>query len=123
MKKVLTPVARKLRNHSTDAEKRLWQILHKKVMGSKFRRQVIIGRSIVDFACFEKRIVIEVDGGQHNQSQADLVRDRRLTDQGFRVMRFWNNDVLTNLEGVAEIIREALDAPHLNPPPEGEENR
>lgn len=111
----LTPMAQQLRNNPTEAEKYLWHILRGKRMGVKFRRQVVIGRYIVDFVCFEKKLVIEVDGGQHNQNQKDVQRDGWLKSQGFEVVRFWNNDVLGNLDGVFEILNERLNSP--TPPP------
>ena len=81
-------------------------------MGVKFRRQAVIGRYIVDFACYAKKLVIEVDGGQHNHSQADNSRDEWLKSQGFEVMRFWNHEVLGNLEGVFEKIENYLKLKH-----------
>jgi very-short-patch-repair endonuclease len=95
----------------TDAERRLWSVLRSRGIGAKFRRQVSIGPFIVDFAAIKERIVIEVDGGQHAESERDQGRDRELESQGFRVLRFWNTDVLRNLEGVVTVIRGALCAP------------
>jgi very-short-patch-repair endonuclease len=83
--------------------------------GFKFVRQEPIGRYTVDFVCRERRLVIEVDGGQHATDARDAERDRWLVDQGYRVLRFWNNDVLDNLPGVLETIAAALNqsqAPH-----------
>lgn len=97
------------------AEKQLWSILRSEGMGVKFRRQAVIGRYIVDFVCYEKKLVIEVDGGQHYQSQKDIRRDQWLKTQGFEVIRFWNNDVLGNLDGVYQKIAEYL-APLPDPP-------
>jgi len=100
--------ARQLRKQMTDAERALWRLLrHRQVGGLRFRRQVPIDRNIVDFACLEARLVIEVDGGQHSESQSDKVRDAYLHSQGFRVLRLWNNDVLSNREGVHRTIIEA----------------
>jgi very-short-patch-repair endonuclease len=76
--------------------------------GFKFVRQEPIGRYIADFVCREKNLIIEVDGGQHAESVKDVERDAYLTAQGYRLMRFWNNDVLTNREGVSLTILEAL---------------
>ena len=118
MRKELTPMARGLRHDPTEAEKHLWSILRLKALGVKFRRQALIGRYIVDFVCFERKLVIEVDGGQHHQSQKDVRRDEWLKTQGFKVMRFWNNDVLVNLEGVYQKIEEYL-SPLPNPPHRG----
>ena len=101
--------ARKLRREMTDAERALWRLLRdRRLSGWRFRRQEPIDRYIVDFICFEARLVIEVDGGQHFESEADKVRDGHLQSQGFRVLRFWNNDVLTNADGVHRIFTEAL---------------
>ncbi len=101
--------ARGLRVRMTDAERKLWFALRdRRFAGFKFRRQVPIGRFIVDFVCFERRLVIEVDGGQHADSVADQKRDRWLAANEFRVMRFWNNDVLGNLEGVTVLLAEVL---------------
>jgi very-short-patch-repair endonuclease len=75
----------------------------------KFRRQQPIGRFIVDFICFEKKVIVEVDGGQHSE-EVDGARDQWLVKQGFRVLRFWNNDVLQNTEGVFEVIRDTCSS-------------
>ena len=94
--------ARQLRKNMTDAERALWRLLRQRqVNGLRFRRQVPIDHYIVDFACLEARLVIEVDGGQPFESQADKTRDAYLRSQGFRVLRFWNNDVLSNQDGVS----------------------
>ena len=91
-------LARRLRANQTDAETVLWnRIRNRQIDGHKFARQVPIGRYICDFVCREKQLVIEVDGGQHNESAEDAVRDRYLIAEGYRVLRFWNNDVLGNL--------------------------
>lgn len=78
--------------------------------GSKFRRQQPIGKYIMDFVCFEKRIIIKVDGGQHSaESEKDIKRDKWLQQQGFKVLRFWNNEVFNNINGVLNIIiKESL---------------
>lgn len=90
----------------TDAERLLWSKLRRKQMhGHMFRHQAPIGPYIVDFACLTIKLVIEVDGGQHNINKAaDEKRTAWLESQGYRVMRFWNNEVLQNLEGVLEAI-------------------
>ena len=121
MRKALTPVARKLRNDPTEAEKHLWCVLRSRNLGVKFRRQAIIGPYIVDFVCFERKLVIEVDGGQHDQSWRDIPRDEWLRGQGFEILRFWNNDVLANLEGVFQKIEERLKSPSLALPTRGRE--
>ncbi|WP_353705803.1 endonuclease domain-containing protein [Bradyrhizobium sp. INPA03-11B] len=81
---------------------------NRQIDGHKFARQVPIGNYICDFACREKRLVIGVDGGQHADSAADAIRDRYLADEGYRVLRFWNNEVLENIEGVLTTIEAAL---------------
>jgi len=93
----------------TDAERALWRILRgRHLEGYRFRRQEPIDHYIVDFICFEARLIIEVDGGQHAESYADKKRDAHLEWRGFRVLRFWNSDVLTNYDGVCRAILEAL---------------
>jgi very-short-patch-repair endonuclease len=102
--------AKELRNNPTEAERILWQHLRLRQFGGyKFRRQQPLGNNIVDFVCLGKRLVVEVDGGQHNfQHSYDERRDAWLEQQGFRVLRFWNNEVLQNVEGVKEAIWKAL---------------
>ena len=97
-----------MRKNPTVAEKKLWSRLRSKQMkGLKFRRQEPIDDVIVDFVNFEKRIVIEVDGGQHNiDKEKDKKRDNQLEEKGFKVLRFWNNDVIKNTENVLEQIRQ-----------------
>jgi len=106
---------RELRAFGTEAEKRLWSCLrNRQIDGCKFRRQVWIGNYVVDFVCLERRLVIEADGSQHvDQMEYDDRRSAFLMREGFRVMRFWNNEVLSNLDGVAAMIGEAL---HMNRP-------
>jgi very-short-patch-repair endonuclease len=87
----------------------LWRLLRQRqINGLRFRRQVPIDHYIVDFACLEARLVIEVDGGQHFESETDKRRDACLHAQGFRVLRLWNNDVLSNPDGVHRVITENL---------------
>jgi very-short-patch-repair endonuclease len=104
---------RGLRNSMTDAERRLWQCLRQRQMGGfKFRRQHPYGDYILDFVCLEAMLVIEVDGGQHMENQGlDAVRTASLNAAGFRVLRFWNNEVLQNTEIVKESIWQALHTP------------
>jgi len=98
--------ARTLRKKMTDAERTLWYILRRRYLqNNRFRKQVPLGPYIVDFLCYQKRLIVEVDGGQHaDQIEYDNQRTIWLEKQGYCVLRFWNNEVLTNLEGVAEII-------------------
>lgn len=101
--------ARRLRVNQTDAETVLWnRIRNRQIDGYKFARQVPISGYICDFVCREKQLIVEVDGGQHNESASDAVRDRRLNEEGYRVIRFWNNDVLGNIEGALLTIQSAL---------------
>ena len=105
--------ARQLRLEPTDAEKSLWQRLRdKQLAGFRFRRQALIGDYIVDFACFSPRLIIELDGGQHAET-GQRVHDQRRTDwlerEGFRVVRFWNNEVLQNTDGVVTEIGRVLE--------------
>jgi 2-isopropylmalate synthase len=107
--------ARALRVDLTKAERKLWYALRdRRFAGYKFRRQVPIGPYIADFICYSAGLVIEVDGGQHAGSVGDARRDRWFAGNGFRVLRFWNNEVLQNLEGVWTVIFEALEqaTPH-----------
>jgi len=103
----LTKFAKQLRKNSTNAEDLIWSRLRaRRLQGIKFRRQQPIGTYIVDFASFEKRIVIEIDGGHHKKNkEKDVRRDQYLTKNGFTVLRFWNNDVFENLDGILEVIR------------------
>lgn len=116
-----TLIAKILRRRMTDAERRLWtQLRAYRMAQGKFKRQQPIGPYIVDFVCFRAHLVIEVDGGQHQGSQADRTRDAWLAGQGFRVLRFWDNEVLTELPAVLEKIAEALSP---SPPPLSHEGR
>jgi len=104
----LTPIARNLRRDATDVETVLWQRLRaRQIEGAKFRRQVPIDRYIADFICVEARLVIELDGGQHSD-EVDTPRTQAIEEAGYIVIRFWNNDVIENLDGVLEEIRTAL---------------
>jgi len=114
----------------TDAERRLWYRLRAhRFDGHKFKRQIPIGPYIVDFACLGRKLVIEVDGGQQVDNADDIVRDDYLKNEGFRVLRSWNNDVLRNTDGVLEVILSALaEAPspgalRAPPSPQGERGR
>jgi very-short-patch-repair endonuclease len=116
--------ARQMRAQPTDAERVLWQRLRHDIAlaGSHFRRQALVGPFIVDFASRKAKIVIELDGGQHNQ-ESDASRQHQIEAAGYRVLRFWNKDVLENLEGVLTEIQSALPPtpdPSPHPPsPEG----
>ena len=94
----------------TEAERRVWRILRSEQMhGHKFRRQVPIGRYIADFVCHDARLIVEIDGGQHDRSSPqEAARSAFLQNEGYRVLRFWNNEVLANLGGVHAIIAEEL---------------
>ncbi|MGV3628756.1 MAG: endonuclease domain-containing protein [Betaproteobacteria bacterium] len=102
--------SRKLRSTLTDAEQLLWRHLRQKQMaGIKFRRQHPVGPYVIDFACLSAKLAIEVDGGQHAEMESkDAQRDAFLAQNGFRVLRFWNNEVLDNIEGVMEQICTAV---------------
>jgi len=116
-----TTLAKNLRKRSTDAERLLWKYRRTKQMeGLKFRRQEPIGNYFVDFVCYEKMMIVEADGGQHSEER-DADRDEWLKSQGFRILRFWNHDILLNIEGTLEVIRTncaerspspSLDASH-----------
>jgi very-short-patch-repair endonuclease len=107
-----------LRQNRTDAERAVWARLRRKQLdGIRFRQQVPLGPYVVDFLCPEQRLIIEIDGGQHMlATNADDERTAWLEARGFRVVRFWNNDVLKNLDGVIESILAALRA-EVSPPP------
>ena len=109
-----TDRARQLRNNMTEAERRLWQRLKRRQLhGVKFRRQQAIGPYIVDFVCLECALVVEVDGAQHaEQEQYDGERTRWLEGRGYRVLRFWNNEVLSETDAVVQRVADALrDSP------------
>lgn len=98
--------ARALRASPTDAERLIWlKLRDRRLMGAKFRRQVSFPPYTVDFCCFEAKLIVEVDGSQHAERlRQDVVRTRRLEGDGFSVIRFWNNDVLKNIDGILEAI-------------------
>jgi very-short-patch-repair endonuclease len=117
--------ARTLRKNQTEAEKRLWRYLRlMKADGLHFRRQTPMGNYIADFCCHSARMIIEVDGGQHNEAAGisrDVERTAWLQSQGYHVLRFWNNDVLGNIDGVMQTITRALKGtPTPTPPHKGE---
>lgn len=114
--------AKEMRNNPTEPEKRLWRLLSRKQIGAKFRRQSVIPPYIADFLCPELKLIVEVDGDTHDQP-VDLRRDAALAALGYRVLRFTNADVISNMDGVVAVISEtvgSLRAPHPDPSPEGE---
>lgn len=116
------PYARVLRRDATEVEKCLWQRLRNRQLGNfKFRRQATVGPFIVDFLCAELGLIVELDGGQHGGPNDDA-RTAWLSDRGYRVIRFWNNEVIENEEGILAAILGALEGPPSpNPlPPAGE---
>ena len=119
--KHLRPLSQKLRNNSTKEEIILWQHIKQKQLGVKFRRQQPIGKFIADFVCFEKKIIIEIDGGQHNEDinlSKDQIRDEFFKQNGYKVLRFWNSEINNNIEGVIEFIKKELKCPPLEGGPE-----
>ncbi|HEY9013124.1 MAG TPA: DUF559 domain-containing protein [Devosia sp.] len=101
--------ARSMRTNATDAERRLWSMLRGgRLEGLKFKRQVPLDGYVLDFVCFEKRLIVEADGGQHSESVHDAQRDRHFATQGFTTLRFWNTDILTNPDGVWAEIRRVV---------------
>ena len=111
-----TLTARRLRRNATDVEQRLWHALRSAALPWKFRRQHPIGRYIVDFVCPERKLAIELDGGQHATRQdADARRSAELAERGYRVIRFWNNEVTQNLAGVLQAVNRALRSPPPHP--------
>ena len=118
--------ARQLRRNMTDAEQSLWRELRRGRFGWRFRRQLPIPPYIVDFACIEAGLIIEIDGGQHAIPGEHDHRDAKLRGQGWRVLRFWNNEVFENRAGVLQTIIDALGPwssvyPHPDPPPQAGE--
>ncbi len=118
--------ARDMRRNPSEPEKRLWRVLsHSQIEGLKFRRQEVVGSFIADFMCPGRSLIVEVDGDTHDEGK-DRLRDDALGQMGFFVLRVTNADVMTNIEGVVEAIRDAAvgrgarHIPHPNPSPEGE---
>ena len=108
---IATERARTLRRRSTRAEFVLWRHLRDRhLAGFKFVRQEPIGPYFGDFVCRERHLVVEVDGGQHAESRSDQVRDAYLASEGYRVLRFWNSDVLSNIDGVLQTILASLNS-------------
>ena len=128
MDTTLTQISKELRRRQTGAEKILWfKLRDRQLTRAKFRRQHCIGRYIVDFVCLENKLIVEIDGGQHNKletRESDKERTLWLEAAGYQVIRFWNNEVLQNPKGVLEKIIGLLDQrhhPHLTSPLKGEE--
>ncbi|MFO0966094.1 MAG: endonuclease domain-containing protein [Gemmataceae bacterium] len=126
--------ARSLRKNMTDAERRLWaELRRRQLLNFKFRRQAPIGAYVVDFVCVPARLIVELDGGQHNLEENKAKDEKRttwLSSQGFHVMRFWNHDVFESLDAILEVIWSYLrkvaalqevesPTPHPNPSPQG----
>jgi len=116
--------AKSLRSNLTDAEQKLWYHLRAhRFMGRKFKRQKPMGRYVVDFVCLEEKLIVELDGGQHAENvEYDHVRDSWLRSEGYTVLRFWNNELMNEMEGVLERIRltlsnEAIPSEALSPSP------
>ena len=125
-----TGIARRLRRDQTDAERVLWfRLRDRRLAGWKFRRQAPIDRYVVDFVCADARLIVELDGGQHTErAEQDAARTAILQSMGYLVLRFWDNDVLANTDGVVETILNALqqrapEPPHPDPLPSGERER
>jgi very-short-patch-repair endonuclease len=114
-----TQTARKLRREQTDAERKLWSRLRSRNLdGLKFKRQVVIEGFVADFACWDAKLIVEVDGGQHAEHQTkDAERSRILDAAGYIVLRFWNNEVLSTIEGVLEVILRGVVSVRRNPSP------
>jgi very-short-patch-repair endonuclease len=115
----LLDYAKALRSNQTDAEQKLWYHLRAhRFMGRKFKRQKPVGRYVADFVCIEEKLIIELDGGQHAEDiEYDHERDSWLMSEGFMVLRFWNNELLNEMEGVLERIRLELIKDTLSPGP------
>lgn len=111
-------VERHLRQQSTDAERTLWFALRdRRLCGFKFVRQEAIESFIVDFVCRDRKLIVEVGGGQHSENAKDGIRDEALRAAGYKVLRFWNSDVLKNKNGVLQVIASELGASEVRSPP------
>lgn len=109
VRRQVSPHAARLRKEATDVERNLWSALrNRQIGGYKFRRQASIGPFIADFLCIEAMLIVELDGSQHSEA-GDANRTRFLEERGYRVLRFWNNDVIDNLDGVLETIKAIAD--------------
>jgi very-short-patch-repair endonuclease len=104
-----TATARRLRSEMTDAEQALWRLLRsRRLVSYKFRRQIPIGPYVADFACLSAKLIVEADGGQHGENAEDLARTAWLKQRGYQTIRFWNNDILQNPDGVLALLLEAV---------------
>ncbi len=108
--KRLTTLAQKLRREPTEAQKRLWSRLRRRQLGLQFTREFQVAGFICDFACRNARLIVELDGGQHAESEADVERTQIIELHGYTVIRFWNNEVLSNTDGVVLSIVQSLAA-------------
>ncbi|WP_394692058.1 endonuclease domain-containing protein [Hyphobacterium sp.] len=118
----LTPLARRLRREATHAERKVWNMLRERPLGFKFRRQQPIEGFIADFACYEVKLIIEIDGAQHFENAEDDARTRKLEAAGWTVIRFWNADVQESMDGVYDRVADALRAlKHVQQPPHPED--
>jgi very-short-patch-repair endonuclease len=114
---MISDTARRLRRDMTEAEEVMWRLLRsRQLAGFKFRRQQPIRRYVVDFVCFSHALIVEIDGGQHADSESDEIRSHLLAREGFRLLRFWNNEVMENQGGVCARILEVLDSRTPHPP-------
>ncbi|MFZ5880902.1 MAG: endonuclease domain-containing protein [Chloroflexota bacterium] len=104
-------IARKLRKKTTPAERKLWAVIRNDQLGVNFRRQHAIGNYIPDFVCIKKKLIIELDGSQHlEQQEYDAERTKYLEARGYRVIRFWNNQIMNDIHGVIKAIQYALES-------------
>ncbi|MGZ0070611.1 endonuclease domain-containing protein [Sphingobium limneticum] len=108
VRRQISPHAARLRRNTTDVEQKFWMVLRNRQLdGFKFRRQTTIGPFIVDFLCVERRLIIELDGGQHDEDR-DVARSKWLQAQGYRLLRIWNHEATENFDGAIEAVRLAL---------------
>ncbi len=120
MNQILKTLSRNLRKNQTDSERKLWYFLrNRQFLDLKFRRQYKIGKYIVDFCCVEKMLVIELDGGQHNENKPDKIRELYLKACGYRILRFWDHELLNETDVVLEKIHSILESLTLDPSPKG----
>jgi len=111
VRRQISPHAARLRREQTDVEQLFWlAVRNRRLAGAKFRRQATIGSYVVDFLCIEALLIVELDGGQHDEA-IDAKRTSFLEAHGYRILRFWNNEVVENFEGVLQVVAAALDAP------------